>query len=207
MNTGPSRKPASSIQVVPVISPLPFNENQPAKTWSVDVLPRGRIAVTPVRTGPVPTFSAPSPEMSVVIPTSTPATSVMAFSGPGVPSKGTPRSRARGFAWASRDDTLYRVNAATTKATIKRFICMEWIVRPGQEKSGPSGVRSKSKLTFWRKTRLRVADRSWRRSDCPYSVPTLTLRCSAARSLTGPERSVRDRSPGRSRRVRRHSGN
>ena len=28
--TGPSRKPDSSIQVVPVISPLPFSENQPA---------------------------------------------------------------------------------------------------------------------------------------------------------------------------------
>ena len=34
MNTAPSRKPASSIQVVPVISPLPFKENQPANTWS-----------------------------------------------------------------------------------------------------------------------------------------------------------------------------
>ena len=28
--TGPSRKPDSSTQVVPVISPLPFCENQPA---------------------------------------------------------------------------------------------------------------------------------------------------------------------------------
>src|SRR5262245_33400236 len=101
MKTGPSRNPASSIHVVPVISPLPFIENQPAKTWSFDPLPRGRIAVTPVRTGPLPTFSAPSPEMSVVIPTSTPATSVIALSGPGVPSNGMPRSRARGFVCAS----------------------------------------------------------------------------------------------------------
>src|SRR5271170_271548 len=58
--------------------------------------PRGRMAVTPVRTGPLPTTSLPEPLMRVVCPTSTPATSVMAFKGPGVPSKGTPRSRARG---------------------------------------------------------------------------------------------------------------
>ena len=32
--TGPSRKPDSSTQVVPVISPLPFSEYQPAKTGS-----------------------------------------------------------------------------------------------------------------------------------------------------------------------------
>src|SRR5262249_40135731 len=32
MRLGPSRTPPSSIQVVPVISPLPFNENQPANT-------------------------------------------------------------------------------------------------------------------------------------------------------------------------------
>ena len=68
--TGPSRKPDSSTQVVPVISPLPFCVNQPAKTGSLmDSLPRGRTAVTPVRTGPLPTCSLPSPEMSVVWPT------------------------------------------------------------------------------------------------------------------------------------------
>src|SRR5271165_4389295 len=58
------------------------------------------MAVTPVRTGPLPTSSLPSPEMSVVWPTSTPRTSVIALLGPGVPSKGTPRSRARGLVWA-----------------------------------------------------------------------------------------------------------
>ena len=58
---------------------------------------RGMTAVTPVRTGPLPTTSLPSPEMSVVWPTVTPATSVIAFHFPGVPSKGTPRSRAPGF--------------------------------------------------------------------------------------------------------------
>src|ERR1700736_3999659 len=53
------------------------------------------IAVTPVRTGPLPTTSLPSPRMIVVYPPSTPATSVIAFNGPVVPSNGTPRSRAR----------------------------------------------------------------------------------------------------------------
>src|SRR5512146_776254 len=98
--TGPSRKPDSSTQVVPVISPLPFSVNQAAKTGSLLSRPRGRTAVTPVRTGPTPTLSGPSPEIRVVLPTCTPATSVMALSGPGVPSKGTPKSRARGGFWA-----------------------------------------------------------------------------------------------------------
>src|SRR5262245_38293043 len=97
MTTGLSRKPDSSIQVVPVISPLPLSEYQPAKTGSDDCLPRGKIAVTPVRTGPPPTSSLPSPEINVVGPTSTPLTSVIALNCPGVPSKGTPKSRARGF--------------------------------------------------------------------------------------------------------------
>src|SRR5438445_4503476 len=97
--TGPSRKPDSSTQVVPVISPLPFSDHQPAKTGLlIESFPRGRTAVTPVRTGPLPTCSFPSPEISVVCPTVTPETSVMALSGPGVPSNGTPRSRAGGRA-------------------------------------------------------------------------------------------------------------
>src|ERR1700732_3934217 len=99
--TGPSRKPESSSQVVPVISPAPFSVNQAPKTASLESLPRGRMAVTPERTGPTPTFSGPAPEIKVVWPTSTPFTSVMAFSGPGVPSNGTPRSRARGLVWAT----------------------------------------------------------------------------------------------------------
>src|ERR1700733_8666904 len=93
--TGPSRNPDSSIHVVPVISPFPFRLNQPAYTGSECFAARGRSTVTPVRTGPSPTFNGPSPRTSEVIPTCTPPTSVMAFSGPGVPSKGTPRSRAR----------------------------------------------------------------------------------------------------------------
>jgi len=94
--TGPARNPDSSSQVVPVISPLPFSVNQPPKTGSPSVAPRGKMAVTPVRTGPWPTTSLPSPLMIVAWPTVTPATSVIALRGPGVPSKGTPRSRARG---------------------------------------------------------------------------------------------------------------
>src|ERR1700719_4297747 len=95
--TGPSRKPDSSTQVVPVISPLPFCEYQPAKEGClVESAPRGSTAVTPVRIGPLPTTSLPLPSISVVCPTNTPSRSVIAFSGPGVPSKGTPRSRARG---------------------------------------------------------------------------------------------------------------
>src|SRR2546429_4282311 len=43
--TGPHRNPDSSTQVVPVISPLPFIVNQPAKTGSSESLPRGKIAV------------------------------------------------------------------------------------------------------------------------------------------------------------------
>src|SRR5215470_2467408 len=95
--TGPSRNPESSSQVVPVISPLPFSVNQAPNTGSVESFPRGSTAVTPVRTGPCPTSNLPDPEIKVVCPTSTPFTSVIALFGPGLPSKGTPRSRARGF--------------------------------------------------------------------------------------------------------------
>ena len=101
--TGPSRNPDSSTQVVPVISPLPFCEYQPANDGlAIESRPRGRTAVTPVRTGPWPTTSLPSPEMIVECPTVTPATSVIALPAPGVPSNGTPRSRARGARWRER---------------------------------------------------------------------------------------------------------
>ena len=59
------------------------------------------MTVTPVRTGPVPTTNFPLPLMRVVWPTSTPRTSVIASNVPGAPSKGTPRSRARGFVCAN----------------------------------------------------------------------------------------------------------
>jgi hypothetical protein len=94
---GPSRIPDSWSHVVPVISPLPFSVNQAPNTGSLLALPRGWITVTPVRTGPFPTTSAPLPAMSVAWPTSTPRTSVIASCRPGVPSIGMPSSRARGF--------------------------------------------------------------------------------------------------------------
>jgi hypothetical protein len=68
-----------------------------ANTGSFDCLPRGRTAVTPVRTGPFPTSKGLFTAIRVACPTSTPFTSVMALSAPGVPSKGMPRSRARGL--------------------------------------------------------------------------------------------------------------
>src|ERR1700716_2356223 len=56
----------------------------------------GRMAVTPVRTGPIPGLSGPSPRMIVQWPTRTPSTSVIALYLPGLnrPS-GTPSSLAR----------------------------------------------------------------------------------------------------------------
>ena len=48
--TGPSRNPDSSIHAVPVSSPLPLSGYQAANTGSFDRTPRGKIAVTPVRT-------------------------------------------------------------------------------------------------------------------------------------------------------------
>jgi hypothetical protein len=66
--TGPPSHPDSSIQVVPVISPLPLRVNQPANTGIPEVFPLGRIAVTPVRTGPFPTVIFPSPRIRVTIP-------------------------------------------------------------------------------------------------------------------------------------------
>ena len=41
ISTGPSRKPDSSSQVVPVISPFPLSVNQAAKTWFSDLFPAG----------------------------------------------------------------------------------------------------------------------------------------------------------------------
>jgi hypothetical protein len=93
---GVSRKPDSVIQVVPVISPLPFSLCQ----WAYSgffFLPLGKIAVTPVRIGPAPNSWFPDPEIRVVWPTLTPDTSVIALKVPVVPSKGIPKSLALGF--------------------------------------------------------------------------------------------------------------
>ena len=90
MATGSENVPDSSIHETPVISPLPFWEKKPAATGSAAPAgPRGRMAVTPVRTE--------SPRMMVAYPTCTPGTSVMAFQWPGVPPNGMPRDLARGL--------------------------------------------------------------------------------------------------------------
>ena len=93
----PPSIPASRIHSSPVSSPLPLSRCAPAKTGSVQTSPScGTMAVTPVRTGPEPGFNGPSPEISVVCPTRTPATSVMASSGPGsMRPMRMPSSRAR----------------------------------------------------------------------------------------------------------------
>ena len=69
---------------MPVMSPLPFRLNVAAKTGSQFPFGRGRIAVTPVRIGPLPGTSTPSPWMIVAWPTAMPATSVIALFGPGL---------------------------------------------------------------------------------------------------------------------------
>ena len=66
-----------------------------------DALPRGKNDGDTRAHRSFPCLSGPSPRTIVVTPTSTPRTSVMALSGPGVPSNGMPRSRARGLVWAN----------------------------------------------------------------------------------------------------------
>src|SRR5215472_5277623 len=125
--TGPSKNPDSSTHVVPVISPLPLSDHHPENTGLfIESFPRGITAVTPVRTGPFPISSLPSPENSVVCPTATPATSVIAFSAPGAPSNGTPRSRARGFECATccakAATAKIKHKAASPQEVLKRII-------------------------------------------------------------------------------------
>jgi hypothetical protein len=93
---GYSRNPDSATQASPVISPVPLRTNAPAGTFFRHTSSRGTTTVTPVRTGPSPGFKGPSPLDRVVCPTFTPATSVMAFKGPGgnCPNV-SPTSRAR----------------------------------------------------------------------------------------------------------------
>ena len=146
--TGDDRKPDSSSQVVPVISPLPFRVNQPPKTGSAFARPRGKTAVTPVRTGPSPTTSLPSPLMIVLWPTSTPLTSVIAFSWPGVPSKGTPRSRARGRAPAAPA----RLGPAARRMISPACVVFVTSFPPGRRAPAPS-----------RRSSMRPSPRGWSR--------------------------------------------
>src|SRR5437867_1388589 len=66
------------------------------------------MAVTPVRTGPTPTRSPPTPLTSVAWPTATPDTSLIASSGPGIPSSGMPRACARSGMVCARADTAVK---------------------------------------------------------------------------------------------------
>ena len=105
---GDSIVPSSCTCVEPANLPKALPTNTAPGTFSRNRLPPcGTIAVTPVRTV--------SPAMRVVCPTRTPATSVMAFSGPGLPSPGViPRSRARGRPWAVIASVARRATAAKT---------------------------------------------------------------------------------------------
>src|SRR4051812_25866540 len=85
--------------VMPDTSPAPFRTKPPPTARWSKMFSLGRMAVTPVRTGPFPRRSGPAPRMMVECPTRTPSTSVMEFHRPGRkrPS-GTPSSRARNLA-------------------------------------------------------------------------------------------------------------
>src|SRR5260370_28683717 len=94
---GVSMSPHSITWVIPDTSPAPLSTNPPPVIRSMKMFPwSGRMAVTPVRTGPVPGLSRPSPRMIVECPTRTPSTSVIALYLPvrNRPS-GTPSSLAR----------------------------------------------------------------------------------------------------------------
>ena len=77
MATGEVSRPDSRTHSKPVISPLPLSRWLPANTGAAQISSEGMITVTPVRTD--------APSISVACPTLTPATSVIAFSGPGSP--------------------------------------------------------------------------------------------------------------------------
>src|SRR5215831_7926714 len=93
---GDSISPNSFTCVEPASLPKALPTKTAPGTFSRNRLPPcGRIAVTPVR--------MLSPRIMVVWPTSTPATSVMAFSAPGGSTPTViPRSRARGRGWSGR---------------------------------------------------------------------------------------------------------
>ena len=74
--------------------------SRPRCTRFVEDVRRGTIAVTPVRTGPLPTSSGPSPMIKVVCPTRTPATSVIALAVP--PGSARWRTPGRGGALSFR---------------------------------------------------------------------------------------------------------
>src|SRR6185436_15789824 len=101
---------------------------------------RGRTAVTPVRIGPWPTRKAPSPLTIVACPTSTPATSVMAFSRPvgSVPTT-TFRSRARTRGVCAAGIVITVSNARVVAADNRVMLCEPGLVQ--RDQLGPSPLR------------------------------------------------------------------
>ena len=84
--------------------------------------------MTPVRTGPLPTPACRRRGSGSRDPTSTPATSVIAFRGPGVPVWGMPSSRARGLDWAGAEVAAARRRKAGRR---RKAIVVGRAGRPG----------------------------------------------------------------------------
>ncbi len=115
---GVSSVPSSRSWVTPVSLPKPLATNTAAGTFSWKTFPGwGMITVTPVRMS--------SPAIMVAWPTRTPATSVIASSGPGgrIPVT-TPAWRARGRGcWDEEIEANPRRAAARAKTR-------DWLMRP-----------------------------------------------------------------------------
>ena len=112
---GVSSSPSSRTCVTPTSLPNPLPTWIAAGTRSKNRLPAcGRMAVTPVR--------MESPSTTVVWPTRTPATSVIAFNGPGRKTPGaTPSARARTRVSCARDGREdASVSPAMSSATARR---------------------------------------------------------------------------------------
>src|SRR6185503_5973421 len=140
-----SRWPASRIHSRPVSSPFPLRRWLPAYSGSVQMSPScGTIIVTPVRTGPCPTTSGPSPRISVEWPTRTPRTSVIALAGPGRPRPmTTPRSFARTVTSCSGSLVALRRPVGLPRAGAQRPVSAigpyhRRVIRIPSERSAPS---------------------------------------------------------------------
>src|SRR5690606_31299306 len=91
--------------------------------------------------------TSPSPLIKVAWPTSTPGTSVIAFFGPGCPSNGTPRSRARSAAPIARHGTI----------AIASDIVRTSIILGGQRFDKSDGRSLNEALLRWARS-LKLAD-------------------------------------------------
>src|SRR6056297_778755 len=76
---GVVRRPDSSTQALPVISPFPFRTEVPAYTGFDQTSLWGKTTLTPVLAIPDTLPGSPSPLIIVLCPTSTPSTSVIAL--------------------------------------------------------------------------------------------------------------------------------